>query len=113
MSRPELAFTPADAAPVFAALGDPTRLALISRLDDGTPRSISQLADGMPLTRQGVSKHLRVLELAGIVAGRRVGRESRFVLQPDKISAAETYLARAARQWDASLSRLRTLIEDN
>lgn len=111
MSPPEPETAPA-AASVFAALGDATRLALVSRLSDGGPRSITQLSDGLALTRQGVSKHLRVLEDAGIVRRRRVGRESRFLLQPAVIDDAREWLERASAQWDATLSRLRAIVED-
>ena len=62
----------------FAALGDPTRLAIIARLADGEPRSIAALTAGAPMTRQAMTKHLRVLEDAGLVASERAGREARF-----------------------------------
>ncbi len=102
----------ADPAPVFSALGDATRLALVSRLSDGQPRSIAQLTDGLGLTRQGVTKHLRVLERAGIVTRRRVGRESRFVFTPAPIDEVRTYLDRVSRQWDDALARLKAFVED-
>ena len=104
---------PAKAAPVFAALGDATRLSLLSRLTDGKPRSIAQLTDGTGLTRQGVSKHLRVLEQAGIVTSERVGRESRFAFEPAAIEEARNYLARVHAQWDEALSRLKAFIKDH
>ena len=103
----------ADPVPVFAALGDATRLELVSRLSDGEPRSIAQLTGGLELTRQGVTKHLRVLEQAGIVSGRRVGRERRFVFSPDPIGDARIYLDRVSRQWDAALTRLRAFVEED
>lgn len=99
-------------APVFAALGDPTRLELVTRLVDGRPRSIAQLAEGSPLTRQGITKHLRVLEGAGIVASSRVGRESRFSFVPKPIDEARSYLDTVTRQWDDALSRLKSFVED-
>jgi DNA-binding transcriptional ArsR family regulator len=103
---------PARAAPVFAALGDATRLSLLSRLRDGRPRSIVQLTEGLGLTRQGVSKHLRVLERAGMVRSERSGRESRFVFEPAGVEQARGYLDRASRQWDRALARLRAFVED-
>ena len=103
----------ADAAPVFAALGDPTRLSLISQLNDGQPRSIAQLTGGMGLTRQGVSKHLRVLEQAGIVASKRMGRESLFELRPAAIKDAAKYLERVSDQWDEALLRLKSFVESD
>ena len=78
MSSPNAVRGSKNPAPIFAALGDATRLKLVSRLVDGEPRSIAQLADGLALTRQGVTKHLRVLERAGIVRAKWVGRESQF-----------------------------------
>ena len=103
---------PGDPACVFSALGDATRLALISRLADGRPRSITQLTGGLNLTRQGVSKHLRVLEQAGVVTSRRVGRESRFMFTPEPILDARGYLDRVSDQWDDALSRLRDFVEE-
>lgn len=107
---PELA--PADAASVFAALGDATRLALLSRLNDGSARSIVQLTDGTGLTRQGVSKHLRILEGAGIVKSERVGRKHLFVLDPAAIDGARHYLDFVCEQWDEALLRLRAFVEE-
>lgn len=98
-------------APVFAALGDATRLELISRLNDGEARSIAQLADGLHLTRQGVTKHLRVLERAGIVKSNWVGRESRFAYVPEQIDRARSYLDNVSAQWDQALSRLKSFVE--
>lgn len=103
-------------APVFAALGDPTRLELVARLSDGETYSIAQLCEGMELTRQGVTKHLRVLEHAGVVSSRRVGRESLFGIETGAIEGARDYLARATElasgQWDEAIERLRGVVED-
>jgi DNA-binding transcriptional ArsR family regulator len=111
MSSLEAGGEPFDPAPVFAALGDATRLALVSRLGDGRPRSIVQLTEGLGVTRQGVTKHLRVLEQAGVVASRRIGRESQFVLTPEPIADVQAYLARVSEQWDDAIGRLRKLVE--
>ena len=100
------------AAPVFAALGDTTRLELISRLSDGEQHSIAQLAEGLDLTRQGVTKHLHVLKQTGIVSCRRVGRENRFMIRPDPIAKARDYLTRASAQWDDTLARLKAAVEE-
>ena len=100
------------AAPVFAALGDATRLALVARLSDGKQRSIVQLTDGLELTRQGVTKHLHVLREAGIVVCTRVGRESRFSIRPDPVLRARDYLTRASAQWDEAIERLRASVEE-
>ena len=99
------------AAPLFAALGDETRLKLVSRLSDGQPLSIAQLTEGLGLTRQGVTKHLRVLERAGIVRSTRVGRESRFSYEPKSVKKVQTYLDRVSEQWDDALNRLKSLVE--
>jgi DNA-binding transcriptional ArsR family regulator len=99
-------------AAIFAALGDATRLALVATLVTGSPRSISQLAQGSQLTRQAISKHLRVLEGAGLVKSVRVGRESRFELRPEPLNDVKAYLARISEQWDEALARLRTFVEE-
>jgi DNA-binding transcriptional ArsR family regulator len=79
-------------APVFAALGDETRLSLLTKLGDRQPHSISQLTHGSRLTRQAITKHLRVLQRAGIVRGSRAGRASRFILDPRPIDDLQHYL---------------------
>lgn len=98
-------------APVFAALGCETRLELLARLSDGEERSITALTGDLELTRQAVTKHLRVLQHAGIVDSRRVGRESRYAIRPDSISHAKDYLTRISDQWDAAITRLRRAVE--
>lgn len=100
-----------DPAVVFAALGDATRLAIVRRLSDGTPHSIARLAEGSVLTRQAVTKHLRVLENAGVVGSERSGRESLYRLQPARIVDMRAYLDGIARQWDDALARLKLLVE--
>ena len=98
-------------APVFAALGDATRLALITRLSRGEPCSIAELTAGTRLTRQAVTKHLRVLERARIVHSRRAGRESRFELDPEPIESLRLYIEHISAQWDQALERLRAFVE--
>lgn len=112
MSQLRSELIPAEAAPVFAALGDKMRLSLLSRLTDGRPRSVIQLTADTGLTRQGVRKHLRVLEDAGLVVCERVGRESRFVYQPSGIEIAKQHLDRASAQWDNAVARLRDIVEN-
>lgn len=99
-------------ASVFAALGCVTRLELLSRLGDGRGHSITELTDGLDLTRQAITKHLNVLQDAGMVHARRVGRESRFTLRPAPVAQARDYLARVSDQWDQSIARLKTLVEE-
>src|SRR5262249_17564398 len=98
-------------ASVFAALGDETRLSVLGRLAKGEPQSISRLTEGTRLTRQAVTKHLRVLEGAGVVRSVRVGRESRFTLEPRPIDEARAYLELVSRQWDDALARLKAFVE--
>lgn len=99
-------------APVFSALGDDTRLALLTKLCYGKRRSISQLTAGSKLTRQAITKHLHVLEGVGIVHAVRAGRESLFEFDPQPIKEMTAYLDRVSRQWDQSLSRLKAFVED-
>lgn len=98
-------------APVFAALGDPTRLSLVAKLCRGQPYSISELTRGSKLTRQAITKHLRVLERAGIVRGVRAGRESLFKFDPRPIDEIKEYLDHVSQQWDSALSRLKEFVE--
>ena len=96
---------------MFAALGDTTRLSVLGRLADGRPQSIARLTAGTRLTRQALTKHLRVLERARVVRSVRVGRESQFALEPKSIDAARDYLDRVSQQWDDALARLKALVE--
>ncbi len=99
-------------APVFAALGDETRLLLVKKLSGGQFHSISRLTKGSRLTRQAITKHLRVLEDAGIVHHIHAGRESLFELDPAPIVELKQYLAGVSAQWDRALSRLKAFVED-
>jgi DNA-binding transcriptional ArsR family regulator len=96
---------------VFAALGDETRLWLIGKLSHGPPQSISRLAEGSTLTRQAITKHLRVLEDASVVHSIRVGRESLFEFRPQPLNELRTYLERVSGQWDDALARLKSFVE--
>jgi DNA-binding transcriptional ArsR family regulator len=98
-------------APVFAALGDETRLRLVGRLSSGKPESISRLSEGSRLTRQAITKHLTVLRRAGIVRDRRVGRERVWTLEGKRLQEVRQYLDRISAQWDDALDRLRTFVE--
>src|SRR6202050_1993834 len=107
MSHPsEIVAKRASYAPVFAALGDPTRLSLIAKLCGGPPCSISKLTEDTKLTRQAVTKHLRVLQKPRLVRSARMGRESQFAFNPEPIEALREYLDRVSRQWDDALERL-------
>ena len=96
----------------FAALGDETRLLLIAKLCNGQPRSIAELTEGSKLTRQAITKHLRVLQRAGLVHGVRMGRERRFEFQPAPVEDMKQYLDTISQQWDQALARLKTFVED-
>ena len=102
----------AHAASTFAALGDRTRLSLLARLSRGGPWSISQLTHGSHLTRQAISKHLRVLEHARIVRCVRSGRQSLFELDPLPVHELRDYLDRISAAWDTALGRLKSFVEE-
>ena len=97
---------------IFAALGDETRLLVLARLSDGRPQSIARLTAGTNLTRQAVTKHLKVLANAGVVRNVRSGRENLFELKPQPIDEARNYLDQVSRQWDEALARLKRFVED-
>jgi len=100
---------------VFTALGDETRLALLARLsrdEAGSLLSISRLTEGMKITRQAITKHLRVLEDAGLVRGIRRGRENHFQLDAKALDEAQRALQTMSRQWDDALARLKNFVED-
>jgi len=99
------------AVPLFAALGDSTRIELLARLASGTPESIARLSAGSTLTRQAVTKHLTVLADAGLVRSQRSGREHLWQLEPQRLADAQAYLALISRQWDDALARLKAFVE--
>ncbi|MGH9349775.1 MAG: ArsR/SmtB family transcription factor [Vicinamibacterales bacterium] len=101
----------AGAALLFAALGDPTRLALLQRLSGEGPSSISILAERFSMTRQGVTKHLHVLAAAGVIDGSFRGREHVWALNPARLSEGRHCLELIARGWDDALGRLKTHVE--
>jgi DNA-binding transcriptional ArsR family regulator len=98
-------------APVFAALGDETRLRLVARLCADGPQSIGRLTVGSDVTRQAVTKHLHVLENAGLVRGSRLGRKRVWELEPRQLQEARRYLDLISRQWDDVLDRLQATVE--
>lgn len=99
-------------APVFAALGDEQRLRLVARLCHDGPQSIARLTEGADVSRQAVTKHLRVLEAAGLARGKRSGRETVWALDPRPLVEAREHLVAISRQWDDALERLRSFVED-
>ncbi|MEP6896066.1 MAG: metalloregulator ArsR/SmtB family transcription factor [Chloroflexota bacterium] len=99
-------------APLFAALGDETRLSLIARLCQDSWQSISQLAKGTSLTRQAVTKHLQVLERAGLVKSVRKGRETLFEFDAAPIETMTQYLDAVSNQWEKKLTDLKNYLEE-
>ncbi len=100
------------AAPLFDALGDPNRLSIIVRLCDLGPSSTSQVISVVPVSRQAASKHLQLLESAGLVTSRRRGRERVWTVRTEPLARASDYLTQLSRRWDAAVDRLRTFVED-
>jgi DNA-binding transcriptional ArsR family regulator len=101
----------AGSAAVFAALGDETRLGLVARLCDKGPMSIAKLTAGFDISRQAITKHLRVMEDAGLVRSRQHGRESIWQLEQKRLAEARRYLQLISAQWDDALGRLKTFVE--
>ena len=99
-------------ATIFAALGEPTRIGLIDQLGDGAPRSISTLARDLPISRQALTKHLRVLEVAGLATVERDGRETLYRIDPAGLLAAEAWIGTVSRQWDSAIDRLKRHVEE-
>jgi DNA-binding transcriptional ArsR family regulator len=98
---------------LFAALGDETRLRLVSRLCDEGPQSISSLTEnaGASVTRQAITKHLRLMHDAGLVKETRAGRESIWQLEPRRLELARSYLEQISEQWDEAILRLKAFVE--
>lgn len=113
MSRGSVAATGlARAAPVFAALGDATRLALVARLGSGGPLSIARLTAGSDVTRQAITKHLNVLAEAGLVGSVRRGRERIWEIDVARLEQAGRYLEQISKRWGEALDRLKRFVED-
>jgi DNA-binding transcriptional ArsR family regulator len=103
---------PKNSASLFGALGDPNRLRLVSSLCDHGPMSITRLTAGSKVTRQAITKHLRVMEHAGLVRSTRHGRERVWQVDRQRLDAARRYLDQISKQWDDALGRLRALVEE-
>jgi DNA-binding transcriptional ArsR family regulator len=100
-----------EAAPVFAALGDATRLRIVARLCAAGPQSIVRLTEAASVTRQAVTKHLHTLAEAGLVRSTRDGRERIWEIDPRRLATAGHYLDQISRQWDDAIERLRAFVE--
>lgn len=99
-------------APVFTALADPMRRQLLQNLAENSPKTATQLAEEYPITRQGILKHLNILEDAGLVAAYKKGREKRYSLTPEPLNELEQWIQEITAQWDARLLRLKNFIEN-
>ncbi|HEY9305067.1 MAG TPA: metalloregulator ArsR/SmtB family transcription factor [Mycobacterium sp.] len=99
-------------APLFDALGDPNRLRIVVRLCDLGPSSTTQVISVIPVTRQAASKHLQLLEAAGVVTSSRRGRERVWTVRTEPLAQASEYLSQLSRRWDAAVNRLRAFVED-
>jgi DNA-binding transcriptional ArsR family regulator len=102
-----------EAVPVFAALGDETRLRLLGRLSADGPLSITRLSEGTGVTRQAITRHLYALGDAGLVRNARQGRERVWELDLKRLEKAKRYLDQVSAQWDAAADRLRAFVEDH
>lgn len=111
-SRGSAALKTKEAVPVFAALGDATRLSLLGRLSADGPLSITRLSEGMGVTRQAITRHLFALDDAGLVRNARRGRERVWELNLKRLKEARRYLDQIAAQWDDAAERLRSFVED-
>lgn len=111
-SNASLALKTERQAQLFAALGDPTRLSLVTKLVDRRPHSIAALTEGTKISRQAVTKHLAVLEDVGLVSKVKDGRESLYELDPEPLASMQEYLEVIARQWDHALLRLKSFVEE-
>ena len=99
-------------APIFHALADPMRRNLLVNLAENSPKTATQLAGEYPITRQGILKHLNILEDAGLVAVHQIGREKRYALTPEPLNELEQWLKQLNAKWDERLLRLKHLVED-
>lgn len=111
MARSHAALSLGRAAPVFAALGDDTRLRIVARLCTSGPQSIVRLTEGADVSRQAITKHLHTLAEAGLVSSTREGREQIWEIQPKRLAEARRYLDAISDQWDEAIDRLRGLVE--
>jgi DNA-binding transcriptional ArsR family regulator len=98
--------------PIFAALADPVRRSLLVKLAENSPRTATQLAEEYPITRQGILKHLTILEKAGLVSVRQMGREKRYTLRPEPLGDVDRWIREVSARWDERLLRLKAMIEN-
>jgi DNA-binding transcriptional ArsR family regulator len=113
LEHDESAGQPPKAAPIFAALGDPVRLAMVARLCKDGPLPTIALTRGAGVTRQGLTKHLHVLEEAGLVSSERLGRDRQWRMRAGQLATVRDFLDQISAQWDLRLERLRAFVEDS
>ena len=106
-----IAISVAEDDALWAAFSDPTRRRVLEALLEQGEATTTKLAEGLPITRQAVAKHLVVLNRVGLVAGQRQGREVRYAVQPERLDDAADSMARVAAQWDGRLTRIKRLAE--
>jgi DNA-binding transcriptional ArsR family regulator len=99
--------------PIFAALAEPMRRSLLANLAEHSPKTATQLAQEYPITRQGILKHLTVLEAAGLVAVHQEGREKRYTLTLEPLSELEQWIDDINAKWDERLVRLKAWVEQS
>ncbi len=99
-------------ARIFAAVADSTRRDLLMNLAENSPKTATQLAEDYPITRQGILKHLHILEEAGLVAVHQKGREKRYTLTAESLSDIDEWIKEISAKWDKRLQRLKTLLEN-
>lgn len=97
---------------IFSAVADPTRRQILDRLRAHGPLSVKQLSTPLPISRQGVTKHLDILLKAGLVEMRRIGRERMHFLNPQPLQELESWLQPYSESWDRRLTRLQQHLED-
>jgi DNA-binding transcriptional ArsR family regulator len=103
----------ARAGAVFGALADPTRRHLVEALAAEPGATATGLASSLPISRQAVAKHLKLLGEAGLVSSRRSGREARFELDPAPLADAAAWLGAIGSEWDTRLGSLQRLLSDD
>lgn len=98
---------------VFAALGDPTRRAILDLLGGGEAVTASRLADRLPVSRQAIAKHLSILEQAGLVVSQQAGRDVRYVVEGNRLEETSQWMSDRAAVWDRRLAAIRKLAEQS
>lgn len=97
---------------IFKALGDPVRLAMVTRLSDGSPYTIGRLSEDLGVSRQGARKQIQVLVSAGVIELHSEGRETKVTLNTTSLHEAGLAIATLEQQWDQRLLALKTLMEN-